>query len=302
MKHLLYLHGRAARSALRTLVRQPLGSLLSLFMLAVAISLPLGLYLIVASLSSWSNGLAAAPQITLFMEASADRPDVETVNQTLKQHALVKSHRFVSKEQALQDLMKRNSLNGLTEGLGSNPLPDAFIVDPKDTAPEPLERLQKELSGLPMVEATQFDAGWAKKLHSLLSLGHQLTLLLGAALGIAMVLASSNTIRLQILARRNEIEVSKLIGATDGFIRRPFMYFAVFQGVLAALVAWGLSAWLIATANPAVAELAALYNNHATLRQLAPEEVAALLLGVATLAALGARLATGHVLREMEPS
>lgn len=302
MKHLLYLHGRAARQALRTLLRQPLGSLLSLFMLAVAISLPLGLYLTVASLASWSNGLAASPQITLFMELNADRADVETVNQTLKQHTLVHSHRFVSKESALKDLMARNGLAEVTDGLAGNPLPDAFIVSPKDTEPEALERLQKELSGLPMVETSQFDAGWARKLHSLLTLGHQLTILLGAALGIALVLASSNTIRLQILARRNEIEVSKLIGATDGFIRRPFMYFAVFQGVLAALVAWGLSAWLIATANPAVAELAALYNNHATLRQLAPEEVAALLLGVATLAALGARLATGHVLREMEPS
>jgi cell division transport system permease protein len=238
MKHLLYLHGRAARQALRTLLRQPLGSLLSLFMLAVAISLPLGLYLTVASLASWSNGLAASPQITLFMELNADRADVETVNQTLKQHALVHSHRFVSKESALKDLMARNGLAEVTDGLAGNPLPDAFIVSPKDTEPEALERLQKELSGLPMVETSQFDAGWARKLHSLLTLGHQLTILLGAALGIALVLASSNTIRLQILARLNEIEVSKLIGATDGFIRRPFMYFAVFQGMLAARVAW----------------------------------------------------------------
>lgn len=302
MKHLIYLHGRAARQALRTLLRQPLGSLLSLFMLAVAISLPLGLYLTVTSLSSWSESLGATPQITLFMETSADRADVETVNQTLKQHALVKNHRFVSKDTALQDLMARNGLSEVTDGLAGNPLPDAFIVEPKDTEPGALERLQKELSGLPMVEATQFDAGWAKKLHSLLILGHQLTLLLGCALGIALVLASSNTIRLQILGRRDEIEVSKLIGATDAFIRRPFMYFAVFQGLLAALMAWGLSVWLISNANPALAELASLYNSRVSLRQLGVEEVAALLLGVALLAALGARLATGHVLRQIEPS
>lgn len=302
MKHLLYLHGRAARQALRTLLRQPLGSLLSLFMLAVAISLPLGLYLTVASLASWSESLGASPQITLFMESSADHADVETVNQTLKQHERVKSHRFVSKESALKDLMARNGLAEVTDGLAGNPLPDAFIVTPKDTEPEALERLQKELSGLPMVETSQFDAGWARKLHSLLTLGHQLTALLGGALSIALVLASSNTIRLQILGRRDEIEVSKLIGATDAFIRRPFMYFAILQGVLAALLAWGLSAWLIASANPALAELANLYNNHLALRQLAPEEVAALLLGVALLATLGARLATSHVLRQIEPS
>ena len=111
-------HGRAARQALRTLLRQPLGSLLSLFMLAVAISLPLGLYLTVASLASWSNGLAASPQITLFMELNADRADVETVNQTLKQHALVHSHRFVSKESALKDLMARNGLADAAAGTG----------------------------------------------------------------------------------------------------------------------------------------------------------------------------------------
>ena len=97
------------------------------------------------------------------------------------------------------------------------------------------------------------------------------------------------------------VAVTKLIGATDGFIRRPFVYFAVFQGVLAALIAWGLSAWLIASANPALAELATLYNDHATLRNLHADEVLILLGGVALLAALGARLATGHILRQIEP-
>ena len=132
-----------------------------------------------------------------------------------------------------------------------------------------------------MVETSQFDAGWARKLHSLLTLGHQLTILLGAAFGIALVLASSNTIRLQILARRNEIEVSKLIGATDGY--PPAVH--VFCRIGRAGRTGGLGIERLADCHrqPGCGpELAALQQPSATLRQLAPEEVAtALLLGVA---------------------
>lgn len=300
MNHLLYLHARAARQAALTLLRQPLGSLLSLLMLALALSLPLGLYLTVQSLANWGSRLATTPQITLFMEAAADSTDLQATAQTLKQHALVAHSQFVPRDEALKALMARNKLEGLTEGLGENPLPDAFVITPKDMPPEALERLHKELSGLTMVESAQFDAGWAKKLFSLIQLGQQLTVVLACVFGGALVLITFNTIRLQVLARRDEIEVSKLIGATNSFIRRPFMYYALYQGALAALLAWAGSMWLIATANPAIAELARLYNEGAALRPLSLGEGGLLLLAAGVLTTLGARLATGQLLRQME--
>lgn len=302
MKHSLFLHWQSARRALAGFVRQPLGSFLNLVLLAVALSLPLGLYVTVKGIGDWSGKLAATPQITLFMETSADATDLEAVATALKQHPSVKATRFVSRKQALEQLIEHNGLGDLRASLGENPLPDAYIVEPADSLiPAQTERLEKELSGLPMVETAQFDAGWAKKLYSLIDLGRQLVWLLGITFALALVLVTHNTIRLQVLARRDEIEVSKLIGATDGFIRRPFLYHALWQGVFAALAAWGLNSWFVSSANPAIGQLARLYNEQAQLSLLGPLEVATLVAGAALLSMFGARLAADHHLRALLP-
>jgi cell division transport system permease protein len=301
MKHFFYLHWQSARNALIKILRQPFGSLLNLLMLSVAIALPLSLYLTVASVEDWAGRLAATPQITLYMEQSAEAPDLAAVESTLRKHPEVQSFVFVSKAQALQDMEQRNGLGGLADGLSSNPLPDAFVVTPNTLDPKELTLLQQELSGLPMVESAQFDANWAQRLYSIVQLGHQLTWFLGAVLGLALVLVTHNTIRMQILARRDEIEVSKLIGAPDSFIRRPFMYHAFWQGLLAALAAWGLTCWLAIEANPAIGSIARLYNEQVSLRMLDPVELAILVAGATLLAIIGARLASDHQLRLIEP-
>ncbi|KZE34870.1 permease-like cell division protein FtsX [Crenobacter luteus] len=301
MKHYLYLHWQSARTALAKLVRQPVANLLSLLMLSIALALPISLYLTVSSLQDWIGRLTATPQITLFMEMSAEPADHAAVDATLKAHPKIASYQFVSRAQALADLEARHSLAGVAEGLDGNPLPDAFVVTPTSLEPDALERLQKELSGLPMVAEAQFDAHWARRLYGLMALGHHLTLALAVAFAVALVLVTHNTIRMQILARRDEIEVATLIGAPDSFIRRPFLYHACWQGLLAALIAWGLSALFVANANPAIQELARLYNEQVELRGLAPRELALLTAGAIALAAIGARLATRQHLRQLAP-
>lgn len=301
MRHFFYLHGQSARNALIKILRQPFGSLLNLLMLSVALALPLALYLTIASIQDWAGRLAAVPQITLYMEQSAEAADISSVNSTLHKHPEVKTFVFISKGQALKDMEARNGLQGLADGLGSNPLPDAFIVTPSTLEPRELDLLQKELSGLPMVESAQFDASWAKRLFAMIELGRHITWFLGGVLGLALVLVTHNTIRMQILARRDEIEVSKLIGAPDSFIRRPFMYHALWQGVLAALIAWGLTSWLTLAANPAISAFARLYNEQVSLRALGPLELLVLIAGSALLSMLGARLASNHHLRQIEP-
>jgi cell division transport system permease protein len=301
MKHYLYLHWQSARAALIKLLRQPLANLLSLLMLALALTLPISLYVTVNALQSWIGRVSTVPQMTLFMEMSAEGADIAAVHSTLKHHPKVKSFTFVSKNQALTDLERRSGLNGLSEGLDSNPLPDAFIVTPNSPVPAELEMLQKELSGLPMVEHAQFDASWAKRLYGLMTLGKGLTIVLAAAFAVALILVTNNTIRMQILARRDEIEVTTLIGATESFIRRPFLYHALWQGVLAALLAWGLSSLYVTVANPALSDVARLYNEHVELNGLTPFELILLLAGAALLAMAGARLAADHHLRSLAP-
>ncbi|TDR80319.1 permease-like cell division protein FtsX [Paludibacterium purpuratum] len=301
MRHFFYLHAQSARSALIKILRQPFGSLLNLLMLSVALALPLSLFLAVASLQDWAGRLTATPQITLYMEQSAEAADISAVNTTLHKHPEVQSFVFISKGQALKEMETKNGLQGLSDGLGGNPLPDAFVVTPTTLDPHELDMLQKELSGLPMVESAQFDASWAKRLFALISLGHQLTWFLAGVLGAALVLVTHNTIRMQILARRDEIEVTKLIGAPDSFIRRPFMYHALWQGLVAALIAWGLTCWLALAANPAISEFARLYNEQVSLRMLRPTELAAFIAGSALLAMIGARMAADHHLRRVGP-
>jgi cell division transport system permease protein len=301
MRHFFYLHGQSARNALIKILRQPFGSLLNLLMLSVALALPLTLYLTISSVQDWAGRLSAVPQITLYMEQSAEAADISSVNSTLHKHPEVKTFVFISKGQALKDMENRNGLQGLTDGLGNNPLPDAFVVTPTTLDPHELDLLQKELSGLPMVESAQFDANWAKRLFAMIELGRHITWFLGGVLGLALVLVTHNTIRMQILARRDEIEVSKLIGAPDSFIRRPFMYHALWQGILAALVAWGLTSWLELVANPAISAFARLYNEQVSLRPLDAIELLVLIAGSALLSMLGARLAANHHLHRIEP-
>lgn len=302
MKHYFYLHWQSASRALQRMLRQPVGNLLNLLMLAVALALPCSLYLMVNSSQQWLGQLNTTPQITLFMELSSEAADLAAVESSLKSHPKVANFEFIDKSRALQQLEQQSGLTAISEGLGNNPLPHAFVVTPKALEPDSLDLLQKELSGLPMVELAQFDGLWARKLHALVSLLEQLTWLLAAVFAVAMVLINHNTIRMQILSRQEEIAVSKLIGATDSFIRRPFLHHAAWQGLFAGLLCWALTSWLTHAANPALLEFSSLYGISARLLPLNLVQLLQLL-GISILLSIfGARLAADSHLRRVRPS
>ena len=183
--------------------------------------------------------------------------------------------------------------------LPKNPLPDAFIVEPSDTGPEALERLAKSFSEWPKVAHVQLDSAWVRRFDALLRIGKLSVSLLAALFAGALVAVTFNTIRLQILAQSAEIEVARLIGATDAFIRRPFLYFGALQGLLGGLFA----ALLVALAGQLLAapvgELIALYGGNFVLRQLSPENIAALCGIGAALGWLGAQLSVAIHLRRL---
>lgn len=300
MRRWLSQHRAAFGLAVRRLAAAPFNTLLSLLVIGIALTLPAFGYLALDNLRELGRNASGAQQISVFVEVGAARKDVVEIENRLRGLSTVRFS-FVPRDEALKRLQKSDEMAEIVASLPRNPLPDAFVVEPADTAPEALEALRAELASWPKVAHVQLDSAWVKRFDAFLRLGKLAVLLLAGLFGAGLVAVTFNTIRLQVMAQAAEIEVARMIGATDGFIRRPFVYFAVFQGVLAALIAWGLSAWLIASANPALAELATLYNDHATLRNLNADEVLVLLGGVALLAALGARLATGHILRQIEP-
>ena len=185
--------------------------------------------------------------------------------------------------------------------LEGNPLPDAFVVTASSGDPSALEELRKDVAAWPEVDHVQLDSDWARKLDAALRIGQLLVLLLGIMLAIALIAITFNTIRLQILTRRDEIEVSKLIGATNPFIRRPFLYFGSVQGL-----AGGAGAWLVVTVavevlNLGLAELAGLYGTNLRLQGLGLGQSAALLAAAGALGWLGAWLSVSRHLSQIEP-
>ena len=248
----LQLHLRAALHALGRLVHQPLGTVLSAMVVGIALSLPAAGYLLLDNVSTLARGVSGTPEISLFLVNEVDGANAAVIERRLQADAQVASYRFVSREEALRQL-EQSGLGDVLGGLASNPLPDAFVVVPRGAEPELYDVLHARFSGWEGVEHVQLDSAWIERLHALIGLGKSAVLLLAGLLGFALVIVTFNTIRLQILTQRQEIDVSRLLGATDPFIRRPFYWFGSLQGLLGGLVAWS-TVWLMVQALEAPVE------------------------------------------------
>jgi cell division transport system permease protein len=259
MMNWLYLHLRAIGHALSRLAGQPLGTLLSALVVGIALSLPGGGYLLLDNVSSLVRGVSGTPEISVFLAMDAGAPEVAAIEQRLKAEPGLASYRFVPRDEGLRQL-EAAGLGDVLGGLKSNPLPDAFVIAPRGEDPAVFAGLATRMQAWPKVAHVQLDSAWVERLHALLGLGRSAVLILAGLFGFALLIVTFNTIRLQILTQRQEIAVSRLLGATDPFIRRPFYWFGGLQGALGGLVALG-TIWLgvRALAQP-VARLAETYG------------------------------------------
>ena len=293
MKHYLSLHLESARNAARHFIRQPFATLLILLMLAIAMTLPLALYLGVQSGQAVLGKLNEAPQITLYMELSADEVDNEAVKTLLAEDARISKSEFIGKQKGLQELQQSMGAQDLVSMLDDNPLPDVFIVTPDaGTAPEAMQILQQDLSELPMVETARLDTEWMQTLYQINAFLHRIFWFLAITLSVAFVLVAHNTIRLQILSRKEEIEITKLLGAPASFIRRPFLYQAAWQSLLSAAISIGLCAWLMRASQPLINQIFRPYGLNIEWRFFHAWEILMVLAVVSALGISGAWLAT----------
>ena len=298
MSRYLSAHADAAAKALKNLFKQPVATLLILLMLAIAMTLPLALYLGVQSSAQVLGKLDEVPQITLYMELSADDVDVQAVAKALADDARIAGAAYVDKKQGLAQLQQNMGGQDLVSVLDENPLPDVFVVMPQPAGPDAVAALRQDLGALPMVESAQMDAEWMQTLYQINTFVHQVFWFLAVTLGLAFVLVAHNTIRLQILSHREEIEITKLLGAPAAFIRRPFLYLAVWQSLLASALSLGLCVWLIQKSQPLVGTIFQPYGVHLQWRFFTPLEIAIVLAVVCSLGIFGAWLATRqHLLR-----
>ena len=289
MSHWIYLHLRAIGHALRRLAGQPLGTLLSALVVGIALSLPAGGYLLLGNVASLARGVSGKPEISVFLDPAAGAAEAAAIEARLKDDGRLASYRFVPRDEALAGLV-RSGLGDVLGGLRGNPLPDAFVVTPASGEPALFEQLSAEVTAWPGVAHVQLDSAWVERLHALLELGRSAVLILAGLLGFALVIVTFNTIRLQLLTQRQEIEVSRLLGATDPFIRRPFYWFGGLQGLLGGGVALG-TVWLGVNAlAPQVAALAETYGAVIALAGPGSEESLAILVFAAFLGWLGAAI------------
>ena len=287
------LHFEAAKNAIRQLFKQPLATLLILIMLAIAMSLPLALYLGVQSSQAVLGKLNESPQITLYMEQNADEADSAVVKKLLAADKRIEKSEFIGKAQGLSELQTSMGEQDIVSMLDSNPLPDAFVVSPKPGGtPSEMQALRQDLAKLPMVESAQLDTEWMQTLYQIDDFVQKVLAFLSVTLSVAFVLVAHNTIRLQILSRKEEIEITKLLGAPSSFIRRPFLYQAVWQSLLAAGLSLALCAWLIHATQPLVAQIFRPYGLNIEWRFFHTWEWLSVCGIVAALGIAGAWLAT----------
>ena len=299
--NLLIEHLRVLRFTLQRLLLTPNASLLNLTIIGIALSLPVGGYVLLKSVQNLGSQIAATPQISVFIAAGTNSGEIERIGDKLRQHDSIKRIEFVSREVALKKLQQSAGLADVIDGLSQNPLPDAFVVYPKDGDVAALESLRDELKAWQRIAHVQLDSAWVHKLEALLDFGRLAVLILAALLSFALVAITFNTIRLQILTRREEIEVAKLIGATDAFIRRPFLYFGLTQGLLGGAAAWLLISGSLQLLNHSLSALTQLYASDFSLQGLSAGDSLALLGFSAYLGWLGAWFSVSQHLWQIEP-
>lgn len=293
----LIAHLQACERAIKRLLAQPAGTLLSVLVIGIAITLPLGLYTVFTNVTSAASRVNTDPNVNVYLALNATEAEARDLEKQLRSMTHVQSVRFISREAALVQMKQVANLSSLLASLESNPLPHALSIQPKSSDPDLLAALRKDISGLPKVEHVVMDFEWAQKLKRFATFAERLVMLLGLILSLAVIFVTGNTIRLQILTQKDEIEVSQLIGATRRFIRRPFLYFGAFQGLLAGLVAIAAVMGFIAWAGAEVHALTASYGTEFSLQSPSFEQALGVILASAALGWLGAFLSVWMYLR-----
>ncbi len=293
----LRMHANALRDALGRIGTQPLASAMSIFVLGTAIALPLLAAVALRSAGAVASSLDTEPHLNVYLALDATDDDVKRIGEALRSQRDAAQVRFVARGQALQELKATTHLAEILAALDRNPLPHAFTVRVRSTAADRVAAMRAEWSALPKVDQVQADFEWSERLARWVRFGDRMLWALAIALGGAVAFIVGHLIRLQVLTRREEIEVSQLIGATAADVRRPFLYHGMLEGLFAGSVAVGLAAAIAHWIGFELSVLTPGYASELKIFFLEPREWAAAIVGAAALGLAGAWLAVGREIR-----
>lgn len=297
-------HLRSLVFSLGKLYRHPFASTLTILVIAVALALPACMYLLLDNLQAVTEKWDDSGQITLFLDVDSSEAEIGKLRTRLAALEAIESIRYVSAEQALTEFRNFSKLEYLIEGLKENPLPPTLTLIPFEHAKQAgrLDRLVQELGAYPQVEQVQLDMQWLQRLQAITEVVHRAIMMLGITLAISVLLVVGNSIRLDIENRREEIEVAKLIGATNRFVRRPFLYGGMWYGLLGGSLALVLVLLVMYVIEAPAQHLIGLYNSNFELVFPDLGQGLALVATSIVLGLLGSWLAVGRHIVRIEPS
>ncbi len=297
-------HAQVLVGSLGRIVHQPFATLMTMGVIGVALALPLFLSLLLQNARIATGNWNQAYDLSVYMDKKASATRAQSLARQLRSRGDVAAVRLITADQALAEFRNDSGFGKALDALSDNPLPDTLVVTPTLTSstPQGTESLKTAIAALNDVQTVQIDTEWVKRLHAILDLLRRVVLLTGALLGVGIVLIVSNTIRLDILNRRAEIEVMKLVGASDGFTRRPFLYSGFWYGLGGGLLALVLVVVASVVLARPVAQLAFLYGSDFQLQGLKLVSGFSVLMIAAGLSWIGSWLAATRHIRAIEPS
>lgn len=296
-------HVRQALASLGELWRAPAAAMMTIGVLGLSITLPSTLYVLVLNVERVSSGWEEAAEITLFLKDGLTPASVEQLQTRLKIWPEIDAIEYISSDQALDEFQQLSGLGDAIAYLDSNPLPSVVLVKPtsKHAAPTAAARLLDKLRKEREVDMGKLDIEWLERLHGFLAIAKELVSVIALLLFMAVVLIIGNTIRLNILNKRDEILVMKLVGATDGFIHRPFMYTGFWFGFLGGMLAWVAVQLLLWWMSSSISALTSLYQQEFRLSGLGFSEGMIMLSLSVALGLAGSMLSVHRHVREIEP-
>jgi len=297
-------HAQVALDSLGRLYRNRVASSMTAAVIAIALAMPAGLYLLLGNLERLSGSWDGQASLSVFLQQDITDDQAHALVAQVREWPEVASVQLITPSQALEEFGQQSGFADVLGVLEENPLPFVLIVLPAGDTVDPLaaSALRERFGRLPETALAQLDLQWVQRLAAILDIAQRVILIISALLALAVMLVIGNTIRLEIQNRREEILVTKLIGATNGFVRRPFLYAGIWYGALGALLAWLVveaGFWLL---SEPVSRLAGLYRSDFSLETLPVQLLGILFLAGTVLGLLGSWLAVGRHLAAIEPS
>jgi cell division transport system permease protein len=296
-------HAQNLFSALGRMVRQPVGSLLTVTVIGIALCLPVALHLLVVNGKAITSSWDSAVDLTAYLKTGQSSDVVQKLATKLRQRPDISNVDVIPADKALEEFRELSGFGEALDALTSNPIPDVLVIRPaeENLSASSVKLLADELSNWKEIDLVQVDTAWVERFHGLLSILRRAVTLAAGVLAVGVVVIVGNTIRLDIQNRKNEIEVCKLIGASDAFIRRPFLYSGFWYGLGGAFIALlVVNATLLLLQQP-IRQVAGLYGSNFELMGLDPAFTLLILAGGSGLGWLGSWLAATRHMRLIEP-